>query len=177
MIKFNLDIRDLFNRQSLLRIFFWLLLSYIAISTTFGWVKPKTVHNDYYRELNEYHRVATFAKRFAHEYFFWTVGKEEVRLRRLAEFWRGDHLEALKIPIDSDDKNCHVRYASIETIEPSKDEQNRSWITMLVDTLQTGVEDVSEQKRVGYRVKFAVEKNDNKYKVVSSPELLGESYG
>jgi hypothetical protein len=174
--------RPLFHRR-LIRVGFWLLIIYTALSTTLVWaiqlgfvpVSPRQTASADPAKMQEsgvdLSRTA-FAEEFAREYLFWTQGKEESRAERLKPFWKPGIDVQGGLDFQKADWNSYARNVDVWKVEVRKDRPDLADVTVFAETILTKVDDPKEQKRVDRYLVIPVEKAGDSYVVADIPRIV-----
>ncbi|MEN9406075.1 MAG: hypothetical protein RLZ12_359 [Bacillota bacterium] len=152
-------------KQRVYRLFFWLLLSYIAVSTTWVLVKQTSgLPEDYLKKQ-------AFAKQFARAYYRKGLESPEVREDRLNKDFFAGQL-AKEDEVLNQYRNSYVRNVDVIKMEEGTDGDE---VTAAVETVQTTAANKPEVNN--YWVKFTLKPNGTWYNVSELPVYIDDLKG
>lgn len=167
-------------KRTLLRAFFWFVLTYTAISSTIVWViqlglvpaSPRHVFSFHSPQTPESSlRESSFAEQFAREYFFWTDGKEASREERLSGFIASNVLPQAGLRLDKAQWDSYASYVNTWDVKRNPRNPLVTDVTVYAETVMTkrGSE---EQKRVNRYLVIPIERVGSSFIVVDTPYLI-----
>lgn len=170
-------------RRKLMRISFWLIIIYTAISTTIVWtiqfgfvqLPPRTLDAAEQKEKEEnvptYSEIA-FAEQFVREYLFWTQGREDSRAERLKPFWKSNKDVQGGLDFSKASWNSYARNVAVWDVKERADGSGIKDITVFAETVLTHVKNENEQKRVDRYLIVPIQKAGSSYFVVDPPTFI-----
>jgi hypothetical protein len=171
-------------RLKMIRFGFWVLMIYIACSSTiaialqFG-VIPTSSHlvtpaqaESVKPRVSSHVSEIAFAEQFVREYFFWTCGKEELRAARLKPFWKA-HLDVQGgLVFQQASWNSYARHVNVWQVKERNDRSGITDMTVYAETVLTKIDQPEEQKRVDRYLVVSIRKAGASYVVVEAPHLV-----
>lgn len=171
------------TRQKLLRAGFWLLLAYIAITSTVVIaiqfqlipVPEKTVAQE-----KKTHQLTdelllsetSFSKLFAREYLSWSKEDEESRKIRLKSFWRKGIDPQGGLDFDQTTWNSFPQNIEVWKVEERPNSQGIKEVTVYAETYLTKVDNPDLQKRIDRYMVIPIKKSGASYRVVDIPHFI-----
>lgn len=164
-------------KQKVMRVCFWALLIYTALSSSMVWaIQLGVVKVDNrsisFNELDMREAAATFAKQFTREYFFWTQGQAELRSARLSKFWLQGPVPKDLFDVSKLEWNSYARHVDLWEIKEVG--KNRYEVTVVAETLLTKPNNELDQKRVTRWLVVPLQLSNKIYKVTESPRLIAD---
>jgi hypothetical protein len=171
-------------RLRVVQVGFWILMIYIAFSSTgaivlqLGWISPPSraipsVQAEAARQLpGASVSEMAFAEQFVREYFFWTQGKEEARAARLKPFWKKGIDGQGGVDFHSASWNSYTRHVNVWQKSVRNDPSGIMDITVYAETILTNIHHPEEQKRVDRYLIVSMRQAGASYVVVEIPHLV-----
>lgn len=168
-------------KKTILRAFFWFVLTYTAISSTIVWViqlgfmpaSPRQVFSFHPQETERSSfSEASFAEQFAREYFFWTNGKEVTREERLKGFMASQISSQGGISIEKAEWDSYASYVNTWQVKEHPRNSLIKEVTIYAETVMTKVGQPEEKKRVNRYIVIPIQRVGSTYMVVDIPYLI-----
>lgn len=168
-------------KKTLLRAFFWFVLTYTAVSSTIVWViqlgfmptSPRQVFSFNPPETqNTMLSEVSFAEQYAREYFFWTSGKEATRVERLKGFMAPQVSSQGGLSLEKAQWDSYASYVNTWEVKDHPRNPLVKEVTVYAETVMTKVDQPEEQKRVNRYVVIPIQRVGSTYIVVDTPYLI-----
>ncbi|SEN55229.1 conjugal transfer protein [Lihuaxuella thermophila] len=170
-------------RRRVLRIGFWGLILYTALSTTLVWAiqlgmipipeRPKVVAEQPEQKTEGSALSETaFTEQFVREYLLWTQGMEESRAERLKPFWKPRMDVQGGLDFKRSGWNSYAQHVNVWEIRERKDGSGIKDVTVFAETILTRADNQKEQKRVDRYLIVPIKKAGSSYLVVEVPHLI-----
>ncbi len=170
-------------RRRILRIGFWVLILYTAVSTTLVWAiqlgmipvppRPTVTAEQPERKTDSPSLSETaFAEQFVREYLLWTQGMEESRAERLKAFWK-PHMDVQGgLDFEKSAWNSYAQNVNVWEIKERPDGSGIKDVTVFAETILTSADNPKEQKRVDRYLVVPIKKAGPSYLVVEVPHFI-----
>jgi hypothetical protein len=170
------------SRSKLLRIFFWALLIYTALSSTlvlafqFGLIavskqtdaRQANPANPSSAKLSE----AAFVERFVKEYFLWNKGKEESRADRLKPYLAENLDVQGGVDTQAAEYNSFPQSVNVWEVKERNDGSGIKDVVVWADVILTNVNNPQDQKRAEYFLMVSIVQAGSSYRVVDRPHFI-----
>ncbi|RAL27037.1 conjugal transfer protein [Thermoflavimicrobium daqui] len=167
--------------QKIIRVLFWLLIIYIALSTSLVWAVQLGLIPQRIRTIEEPIKPnqaeaaslnfgeTTFAEQFTKEYYTWQKEDDENRTKRLLPFITQNLKEAVQIDAkEMKYKEAKVYDVSTWNIQEREGEDGIKEITVFADQWLVGNQDTNDKRIFRYLV-VPIKKAGNSYRVIDQP--------
>lgn len=170
-------------RRRILRIGFWGLILYTALSTTLVWaiqlgmipIPPRpTVIAEQPEQKTAVPALSetAFAEQFVREYLLWTQGKEESRAERLKPFWKPRMDVQGGLDFEKSGWDSYAQNVNVWEIKERTDGSGIKDVTVFAETILTRADNPKEQKRVDRYMVVPIKKAGSSYLVVEVPHFI-----
>jgi hypothetical protein len=171
------------TRQKIFRAGFWVLLFYIAITSTvviaiqFQLVpvpSRTSAEEEEKKQATEQLDMSetSFAKLFAREFLSWTKGDEQSRAIRLEPFWQNGRDVQGGLNFEQTEWNSYPQNVEVWQIKDRPNEPGVKEVTVYAETYLSKVDNAEQQKRVDRYLVVPIKKAGASYLVVDTPYFI-----